>query len=89
MKTLFQRLDPKVAAKNGGKRVPSILQFQLAKHSPSNESSTLETRKSDNEDAISVSINLLGENNLRAARLESNAPQSIVQSTNAKEAGHH
>jgi hypothetical protein len=91
----FQRLDPKVAAKNGGKGVPSILQFQLAKHSPSNESSMLGTRISENEDVISVSIDLLGENNLRAARLESNAtekkytPQSIVQSSNAKEADHH
>jgi len=30
---------------------------------------------SENGDAISVSINLLGENNLRAARLESNATE--------------
>ena len=71
----FQRLDPKVAAKNGGKGVPSILRFQLAKHSPSNESSMLGTRISENEDVISVSIDLLGENNLRAARLESNATE--------------
>jgi len=32
---------------------------------------------SENEDAISVSINLLGENNLRAVRLELNATERI------------
>ena len=68
LKTSFQRLDPKVAAKNGGKGVPSILRSQLAKHSPFDESSTLGTaRMSENEDAISISINLLGENKLQAA----------------------
>jgi hypothetical protein len=75
LKMSFQRLDPKVAAKIGGKGVPSILRFQLAKHSPSDESSMLGTRISENEDVISVSIDLLGENNLRAVRLESNATE--------------
>jgi hypothetical protein len=76
LKTSFKRLDPKVIAKNGGKGVLSILRSQLAKHSPSDESSTLGTsRMSENEDAISISINLLGENNLRAARLESDATE--------------
>ena len=36
LKTSFQCLDLKVAAKNGGKGVPSIIQSQPAKHSPSN-----------------------------------------------------
>jgi hypothetical protein len=77
LKTSFQRLDLNVAAKNGGKGAPSIIQSQPAKHSPSNESSLFVTRMTENEDAISVSINLLGENNLRAAHLKSNATEKI------------
>jgi hypothetical protein len=69
LKTSFQHLDPNVATKNGGKGVPSIIQSQLAKHSPSDESSLFVTRMTENEDAISVIINLLWENNLQAARL--------------------
>jgi hypothetical protein len=74
LKTLFQRLDPKVAAKNGGKRVPSIICCLPAKHSPS-DTSTMESTNRENEDANSVSINLFGENNLRAASIESNATE--------------
>ena len=78
LKTSFQRLDPKVAAKNGGKGVPSIIRSQPAKHSPSDESLAFGTIMTEKEDAISVSINLLGENNLRAARLESNATEKNI-----------
>ena len=72
---MFQSLDPTVAAKNGGKGVPSIIRSQPAKHSPSDETSMLERRMRENEDAISVSINLLGKNNKIAARLKSNATE--------------
>jgi len=75
LKTSFQRLDPKVAARNGGKGIPSIIRSPLERPSPSDETSTLETRAKENEDAISASINLLGINNLRAARLESNSAE--------------
>jgi hypothetical protein len=71
LKTSFQRLDPKVAAKNGGKGVPSIILSLPAKRSPS-DTSTMESTNRFNKDAISVSITLLRENNLRAARVESN-----------------
>jgi hypothetical protein len=74
LKTSFQCLDPKVEAKNGGKGVPSIICSLPAKRSPSDTSTTELTNK-ENEDAISVSITLLGENNLRAARIESNATE--------------
>ena len=77
LKTSFQRLDPQVAAKNGGKGVPSIIRSQPAKHSPSDESSVFGTIMTEKEDAISVSIYLLGENNLRAAHLELNATEKI------------
>ncbi len=77
LKTSFQRLDPKVAAKNGGKGVPSIIRSQPAKHSPSDESLAFGTIMTEKEDAISVSINLLGENNLQAVCLESNATEKI------------
>jgi hypothetical protein len=76
LKTLFQRLDPKVAVKNGGKGVPSIIHSLPAKRSPS-DTSTMESTNRENEDAISVSITLLGENNLRAARVESNTTEKI------------
>jgi hypothetical protein len=72
LKTSFQCLDPKVVAKNGGKGVPSIICSLPVKCSPS-DTSTMELTNRENEDAISVSITLLGENNLRAARIESNA----------------
>jgi hypothetical protein len=75
LKTSFQCLDPKVAARNGGKGIPSIIRSPLERPSPSDETSTLETRAKENEDAISASINLLGINNLRAARLESNSAE--------------
>jgi hypothetical protein len=38
LKTLFQRLDPKIAAKNGGKGDPSIICSLSAKRSPSDTS---------------------------------------------------
>jgi hypothetical protein len=72
LKMLFQCLDPKVAAKNGGKGVPSIIHYLPAKHSPS-DTSTMESTNRENEDAISVSTTLLGENNLRAAHVQLNA----------------
>jgi hypothetical protein len=75
LKTSFENLDPKVTAKNGGKGVPSIIRSLPAKCSPSNETLMLGTTTRENEDAISVSINLLGENNLRAAHLQSNATE--------------
>jgi hypothetical protein len=73
-KKSFQRLDPKVAAKNGGKGVPSVICSLPAKCSPSDTSTTELTNK-ENEDAISVSITLLRENNLRAAHVELNATE--------------
>ena len=80
LKTSFQRLDPTVAAKNGGKGVPSIIRSQLAKHSPSDESLAFGKMMTEKEDAISW-----GE------QPTSGAPriQSIVQSTNTKEADRH
>ncbi len=74
LKTSFQRLDPKVVAKNGGKGVPSVICSLPAKRSPSDTSMTDLTNR-ENEDAISVSITLLKEKNLRAARVESNATE--------------
>jgi hypothetical protein len=74
LKTSFRRLDPKVAAKNGGKGVPSIICYLPAKRSPS-DTSTTELTNRENEDAISVSITLLRENNLRAVCVESNATE--------------
>jgi hypothetical protein len=61
--------------KNGGKGIPSIIRSQPAKHSPSDESSAFGMMMKEKEYAISVSINLLGENNLGAAHLESNATE--------------
>ncbi len=74
LKTLFQRLDPKVATKNGGKGVPSIICSLPAKRSPF-DTSTMESTNKENEDAISVSITLLGDNNLKVARVKSDATE--------------
>ncbi len=74
LKMSFQRLDPKVAAKNGGKGVPSIICSLPKKCSPS-DTSSMELTNRENEDAISVSITLLEENNLRAVRVKSNATE--------------
>ncbi len=74
LKTSFQCLDPKVVAKNGGKGVPSIICSLPAKRSPS-DTSTTESTNRENEDAISVSITLLEENNLRAVGVESNVTE--------------
>ncbi len=76
LKTSFQRLDPKVVTKNGGKGFPVIICSLPAKRSPS-DTSTTELTNRENEDAISVSITLLGENNLRAAHVELNATEKI------------
>jgi hypothetical protein len=76
LKMPFQYLDPKVAAKNGGKGVPFIICSLPAKCSPS-DSSTMESTNRENEDAISVSITLLRENNLKAVCIESNATEKI------------
>jgi hypothetical protein len=72
----FQHLDPKVAAKNGGKGVPSIICFLPAKRSPS-DTLTMESTMRENADVISISMNFLGENNLRAVCLELNATEKI------------
>jgi hypothetical protein len=75
-KTSFQRLDLKVATKNGGKGVPSIICSLPAIRSPS-DTSTMESTNRENEDATSVSINLLRENNLKAVHVKSNATEKI------------
>ena len=75
LKTSFQRLDPKVASRNGGTGIPSIIRSRQTRSSPSDETLTLGTRTNESQDEISVSINLLGENNLRAALLESNSSE--------------
>jgi hypothetical protein len=72
LKRSFQCLDPKVATKNGGKRASSIICSLPAKLSPS-DTSTMESTNRENKDAINVSITLLGENNLRAVRVELDA----------------
>ncbi len=78
LKTSFQQLDTKVAARNGGKGVPSVIQSDIA--TPSDETLTLGTNKTKPspasfEDKISMSIGLLGESNFRAACIESNAAE--------------
>ena len=72
LRTSFQRLDEKVAARNGGKGVPSIVQSGKAKHS--DDASTLGTKGFD-DDKIGSSIQSLGESNIRAAHIESNAAE--------------
>jgi len=71
LRTSFQRLDEKVAARNGGKGVPSII--HSGKGKPSDDASTLGTNKSKNslasgfdDDKIGNSIQSLGERNIRA-----------------------
>jgi hypothetical protein len=54
--------------------VPSIICFLTAKRSPS-DTSTMEATNRENDNAISVSITLLGENHLRAAHVKSNATE--------------
>jgi len=80
LRTSFQRLDEKVATRNGGKGVPSII--HSGKGKPSEDASTLGTNKSKNspasgfnDDKIGNSIQSLGESNIRAARIESNAAE--------------
>jgi hypothetical protein len=72
LRTSFQRLDEKVAARNGGKGVPSLVQSGKAKHS--DDASTLGTKGFD-DDKIGSSIQSLGESNIRAARIESNTAE--------------
>ena len=69
-----------MAARNGGKGVPSIIQSGKAK--PSDNALTLGTNKTKNSpasgfdgDRIGNSIQLLGENNIRAALIKSNAAE--------------
>jgi hypothetical protein len=78
LKTSFQQLDTKVAARNGGKGVPSVIRSDIA--TPSDKTSTLRTNKTKPSPAlfdnkISISIESLGEFNVRAARIESNAAE--------------
>ena len=80
LRTSFQRLDEKVAARNGGKGVPSIIQTGKAK--PSDNASTLGTNKTQNspasgfnDDKIGNGIQLLGESNIGAACIKSNAAE--------------
>jgi hypothetical protein len=77
LRTSFQRLDEKVAARNGGKGVPSII--HSGKGKPSDDASTLGTNKSKNSpasgfgnDTSGNSIQSLGKSNIRAAHIESN-----------------
>jgi hypothetical protein len=87
LRTSFQRLNGKVAARNGGKGVPSII--QSGKAQPSDDASTLGTNKTKNsppsgfdDDRIGNSIQLLGESNIRAAHIESNAAEKIRYAIN-------
>jgi hypothetical protein len=80
LRTSFQQLDEKVAARNGGKGVPSII--QSGKEKPSDDALTLGTNKTTNspasgndDDRIGNSIQLLGESNIRVAHIESNAAE--------------
>jgi len=80
LRTSFQWLDEKVAARNGGKGVPSIIQSGKAK--PSDNASTLGTNKTQNspasgfdDDKIGNGIQSLGESNIRAACIKSNAAE--------------
>jgi len=80
LRTFFQRLDEKIAARNGGKGVPSII--HSGKGKPSEDASTLGTNKSKNspasgfnDDKIGNSIQSLGESNIRAVCIESNAAE--------------
>jgi hypothetical protein len=73
LKTSFQRLDAKVAARNGGKGVPSIFRSDISTHSEDTSTST--PSPASFEDKISMSIESLGESNIRAARIESNAAE--------------
>ncbi len=78
LKTFFQRLETKVAARNGGKGVPSIIRSDIA--TPSDKTSTLGTNNREPspasfDDKISMSIESLGESNVRAAGIESNAAE--------------
>ena len=82
LKTSFQQLDRKIAARNGGKGEPSII--QSGKTEPSGNTSTLGTNKTKNspasrfdDDKIGNSIQSLGESNIRAAHIESNAAEKI------------
>jgi hypothetical protein len=80
LRTSFQRLDENVAARNGGKGVPSIIQSGKAK--PSDGALTLGSNKTKNspasgfnDDIIGNSIQWLGESNTRAAHIESNTEE--------------
>jgi hypothetical protein len=80
LKTSFQRLDGKVAARNGGRGVPSIIQYGKVK--PSDGTLTLGTNKTKNspasrfdDDKIGHSIQSLGESNIRVAHIKSNAAE--------------
>jgi hypothetical protein len=77
---LGQRLNEKVAAINGGKGFPSIIQSGKAK--PSDDASTLGTNKTKNspasgynDDRIGNSIQSLGESNIRAVHIQSNTAE--------------
>ena len=83
LRTSFQQLDGKVAARNGGKGVPSIIQSGKAQQS--DNTLTLGTTKTKNshpsgfdDDKIGNSIQSLGESNVRAARIELNAAEKIL-----------
>ena len=80
LKTSFQRPDGKVATRNGGMGVPSIIQSGKAK--ASDNTSTLGTNKTKksptsayDDDKIGNSIQSLGESNIRAARIKSNGAE--------------
>jgi hypothetical protein len=52
-KMSFQHLDPKVATRNGGKGVTSIIQSAIMILSPHDDTLTLKTRRTqENEDGI-------------------------------------
>jgi hypothetical protein len=80
LKTSFQRLDTKVATRNGGKGVTfNIIRSDIA--TPYDKTLTLRTNKTtpspasfDNKISM-TSIELLGESNIRAARIESNSAE--------------
>ncbi len=78
LKTSFQQLDTKVAARNRGKGVPSVIRSDIA--TPSDKTLILGTNKTKPSPAlfdnkIRMSIESPLESNVRATRFESNAAE--------------
>ncbi len=76
LRTSFQRLNGKVAARNGRKGVPPIIQSGKAKPSTLGTNKTKNSPASGfNDDRTGNSIQLPGESNIRVACIKSNAAE--------------